>query len=148
MESAGVVRSVYWGRGAPVVPAVIGEGEEEEIAIPQLFMWGNRDKDLPLPATGWARVESLEAGKWSYLRPVPVVIPVTYGVEKGRWFPIEHGIRGVLVERDDLQRVYMLTREATPDFLDATRHERMPVLVQQDNFAWLPSEPVGTFPAP
>ena len=148
MERTGSVRSVYWGKTEPILPAIIGEEVEEvEEEAPQLFLWGNRNKDLKLPETGWARMESLEAGKWSYLRPTPVIIPVTYGVEKGKWFDINHGIRGVLVERAGLQRVYMLTEEATPDFLSVTRHARQPVLIAQNNFPWLPAEPVGTHPA-
>ena len=155
MEKSGNVRSVYWGRSEPVLPALLeaGEGEgdgvevEEESTTPQLFLWGNRNKDLPLPATGWARLESLVAGKWDYLRPTPVVIPVTYGVEKGKWFSITKGIRGVLVERDGLQRVYMLTEEAAPDFMNVTKHPRMPVLIAQETFPWLPGEPNGTLHA-
>jgi hypothetical protein len=144
VERSGQVRSVYWQRGAePILPALVGEDEE----VPQLFLWGNRDKELKLPQTGWARVESIEEGKWSYLRPVPVLIPVTHGVEKGKWFDIHHGIRGLLVERGGHSRVYMLTGEADPDFLSVTKHERMPVLVEQENFPWLPGEPGGTLSA-
>ncbi len=150
MEEVGAVRSVYWGKNEPVLPAIMGEALDGagEDSVPKLFLWGNRNKELPLPPTGWARLESIEAGKWSYLRPVPVVIPVTHGVEKGKWFNISHGIRGLLVERDGLQRVYMLTRESNPDFLEMTRHARMPVLVGKDTIPWLPSDPYGTLFAP
>jgi hypothetical protein len=75
-------------------------------------------------------------------------IPVTHGVEKGKWFDITHGIRGLLVARGDLQRVYMLTEEANPEFLTVTGHERVPVLIEQDEFPRLPSEPIGTQYAP
>src|SRR5437588_530980 len=117
-ERTGQVRSLYWQKAEPVLP-VVEMGEEEE-PLPEtetVMLWGNRDKSAPFPQTGWARVESLEAGKWSHMRPQPVLIPVTHGVEKGNWFEIEHGIRGVMVRKGGDQRVYMLTDEASPEFL-------------------------------
>ncbi len=140
-ERAGQVRSLFWQRGEPLLPVQTDlEGNDEGLA---LVCWGNRDKAAPFPQTGWARIDSITAGKWSYLRPKPVLIPVSYGVEKGRWFPIEQGIRGVLVQRGGQERVYMLTDNASPDFLQATRHERMPVLQGQDSFRWLTGDPFG-----
>lgn len=120
----GVVQSVYW-QPHPVLPALIGD----ELA---LFDWGNREETLKLPKTGWVRAESLEAGKWDYLRPQEVVIPVFQGVEKKVWFTIDHGIRGYLVRRGDVQRVYMLTSAPTAAYLALTGHDRMPALIGQD----------------
>lgn len=146
-ERAGRVRSVYWQRGEPVLPVLANYGEGDGSSGLLLMRWGNRDKAAPFPPTGWARMDSIEAGKWSYLKPRPVLIPASYGVEKGKWFPIKSGIMGVAVQRNGEERVYMLTREATPDFLEVTKHARMPILQGQHTFDWLPGEPVGTFPA-
>ncbi len=148
-ERTGQVKSVYWQRGEPVLPVQTDAEQEDGSPGITLVRWGNRDKAAPFPQTGWARIDSIEAGKWSHLKPRPVVIPVSYGVEKGRWFPIESGIMGVLVERKGEERVYMLTDEATPEFLGVTKHERMPVLQGQDEFNWLDGEPslAGTVPA-
>ncbi len=138
-ERTGEVRSLYWQKGEPVLPVRVesaedgGEGEDEEFIV----RWGNRDKQAPFPQTGWARVDSITNGKWDYLKPEPVLIPVAQGVEKGKWFTIDEGIKGVLVHRGGDQRVYMLTDDATPDFLSVTNHARMPVLQNQTNFAWL-----------
>ena len=123
-QESGVVQSVYW-QPRPVLPARIGD----KLA---LFDWGNREETLKLPKTGWVRTESLEAGKWDYLRPQEVVIPVFQGVEKKVWFTINHGIRGYLVRRGDQQRVYMLTAAPTPEYLALTGHDRMPVLIEQN----------------
>src|SRR5919201_1012704 len=119
-ERTGQVRSVYWQKGEPVLP-VVPEGGED-------------GKDAPFPQTGWARKESLEAGKWNYLRPEPVLIPVTHGVEKGKWFEIKNGIRGVVLHRGNENRVYMITDDANPEYVDVTHHDRMPVLVDQADF--------------
>ena len=122
--ASGVVQSVYW-QARPLLPALVGD----EL---QLFDWGNRDDALKLPKTGWVRAESLEAGKWDYLRPQEIVIPAFQGIEKKVWFSIDHGIRGYLVHRGDQKRVYMLTTAPTPEYKALTGHDRMPVLIEQD----------------
>lgn len=123
-QATGVVETVFW-QARPVLPALV-DGEL------QLFDWGNRDKSIKLPQTGWVRVESLDAGKWNYLKPREIVIPAFQGVEKKIWFGIDHGIRGYLVKRGDLERVYMLTLPPTPEYQTLTGHDRMPALIDQD----------------
>jgi hypothetical protein len=149
-EKDGRVRSLYWQKSDPILP-VIPDGDKGAAALeamtPRIMLWGSRDKDAPFPNTGWARLESIEQGKWRHLRPRPALIPVSFGVEKGRWFTIKHGIAGLIVERDGEERIFMLTRQSNPEFLEATRHERMPVLIEQTDFPWLPGEPGGTISA-
>jgi hypothetical protein len=123
-RATGSVQSVFW-QPRPVLPALV-DGELG------LFDWGNRDEALKLPKTGWVRVESLDAGKWNYLRPKEIVIPAFQGVEKKIWFGIDHGIRGLLVRRGDQQRIYMLTLPPTPEYRSLTGHDRMPALIGQD----------------
>jgi hypothetical protein len=124
-RQSGVVQSVFW-QPRPVLPVQFGDDL-------RLLDWGNRDEGLKLPKTGWVRVESLEAGKWNYLRPREVVIPAFQGVEKKVWFAIDHGIRGYLVQRDGMERVYMLTVPPTPEYRALTGHDRMPALIDQDH---------------
>jgi hypothetical protein len=96
----------------------------------ELVVWGNRDQEQSrLPKTGWAREESLLAGKWQYLRPEVVKIPAQRGHEKQVWFPIPAtGITGLLVADEEQQpHVFMLTRTASPEYEQLTRHDRMPV---------------------
>ncbi|MEQ8210172.1 MAG: hypothetical protein RH917_10095 [Lacipirellulaceae bacterium] len=98
-----------------------------------IMEWGNRGGKTPkLPKTGWCRQESFDAGKWKWLHPEPCIIPANFGLEKGVWFHIEEGIRGIVV-RDQQKRphVYMLTQQASVYYENMTRHERMPVLVDQ-----------------
>src|SRR5437773_12105720 len=85
-ERSGQVRSLYWQKGEPVLPVLYSSEEEEqeqeqEQAGPHedVLRWGNRDKEAPFPKTGWARIDSIESGRWSYLHPQPVLIPVTHG---------------------------------------------------------------------
>ncbi|MCE9546843.1 MAG: hypothetical protein K8T25_15295 [Planctomycetia bacterium] len=96
-----------------------------------IYEWGNRGGKLPkLPKTGWCRDESLKAGKWRWMSPEPVIIPAQFGMEKGIWFVVTEGIRGIVV-RDQAERphVYMLTQNASTYFQNMTKHDRMPVLV-------------------
>ena len=99
----------------------------------RVLEWGNRnDKSSRLPQTGWCRRESLEAGKWAWLKPVTVVIPASYGLEKGVWFPIHEGMKGVVVlDADGQPHVYMLTQAASPSYEQLTKHNRMPCLIGQ-----------------
>jgi hypothetical protein len=147
-EATGEVRSVYWQKGEPVLPVMESEQDEDGAAAePRLLLWGNRDKNKPLPQTGWARMESIEDGKWGYLKPKPVFIPVEYGVEKGKWFGIDKGIAGLVIEKAGEERVYMLTQAADDEFLDVTHHDRMPALIDQDEIGWLSGDPGGTLSA-
>lgn len=123
-RESGVVETVFW-QHRPILPALI-DGQL------RIYDWGNRDESVKLPKTGWLRAESLEAGKWNYLRPQPVLIPAFQGVEKKIWFGIDHGIQGFLVRRGDIQRVYMLTHPPTEEFRLLTGHDRMPALIDQD----------------
>ena len=96
-----------------------------------LVLWGNRDDPLSrLPQTGWAREESVLAGKWRGFQPEPVIILAQRGCEKGVWFPITSGLQGLLVaDEHRTPHVYMLTRAATPEYAALTKHERMPIFV-------------------
>ncbi len=96
-----------------------------------IALWGNRDdKASKLPKTGWSRVESIEQGKWQHMRPEEVEIPCSYGLEKGVWFQISEGMKGILVKDEkDRPHVYMLTQPASHYYEVMTRHDRMPVFI-------------------
>jgi hypothetical protein len=108
-----------------IIPAIV-DGQLD------IYEWGDRSGKAKLPKTGWCKRESLEEGKWRWLNPQPVDIPAIFGLEKGRWFQISQGIRGVLV-RDQTQQphVYMLTELASHYYDVMTGHNRMPVLIEQ-----------------
>jgi hypothetical protein len=99
-----------------------------------IYEWGNRgNKESKLPRTGWCRSESLEAGKWRWLRPELVEIPADFGLEKGVWFQIVEGLRGVVVaDEQERPHVYMLTKPASHYYATMTKHDRMPDLIGQE----------------
>jgi hypothetical protein len=118
-ETEGRVEAFFWDKQA-VLPVNTKDGV-------QLKLWGNKDKELKLPKTGWARSESLAEGKWDYLLPEPVDIPVDSGYEKKTWFDFKTGTKGILVNNNGEERVYMITQEASEEYERETGHDREPV---------------------
>jgi hypothetical protein len=97
-----------------------------------LMRWGNQDRRCPLPLTGWTWKETLETGGWSAWQPEPVDIPANLGFEKGVWFRIREGIRGLLVHGPTQPpHVYMLCEPPTRYYQVMTRGDRMPVLIDE-----------------
>lgn len=98
----------------------------------KLVAWGNRDdSQIKLPKTGWCKIESLDAGKWDWLKPQPAIIPADFGLEKRIWFEILGGIQGLLVyDGHDQPHVYMLTKPADGNYLNLTGHDRMPIFTR------------------
>ena len=122
-EKNGEIIFAYWDK-RPMLPVRKGN----EICF---LDWGNRDDKLPLPKTGWARLESLFEKKWDRFKPKVVLISAVRGCEKKVWFELTADIKAVLVQKDGIERVYMITEAATPEFKDLTKHERMPRLMEK-----------------
>ncbi|MGW8258085.1 MAG: hypothetical protein ACWGMZ_11405 [Thermoguttaceae bacterium] len=99
----------------------------KELAI---YSWGNHDRASALPRTGWCPLENLQDGRWRQFAPEAVEIPAVLGFDRGVWFLIDEGMRGVLV-RDERRKphVYMLTQPASHYYQVMTRSPRMPVLL-------------------
>lgn len=108
----------------PLLPAWFGD----QLGI---FEWGNQARQKSrLPRTGWIKTEALEAGDWRWLNPEPVDIPATLGLERGIWFQIKEGLRGVVVyDEREQPHVYLLTEPASHYYQVMTRSSRMPVLI-------------------
>jgi hypothetical protein len=95
--------------------------------------WGNRRGESRfLPRTGWTWLTTVEEGYWRNLEPVLVDIPATVGLERGVWFRIRQGIRGLLVpDEPGLAVCYMLCEPASHYYQVMTRSNRMPVLIEE-----------------
>jgi hypothetical protein len=99
----------------------------------QVVRWGNgRGKSRFLPRTGWTWLETVEQGGWQGTGAIPVDIPATMGFERGRWYAIREGIRGLLVP-DEKQRavVYMLCEPSSHYYRVMTGSPRMPVFIDE-----------------
>lgn len=118
-KQTGAVEDFFWRR-QPVLPIKTDQGI-------RLKVWGNKDKNLKLPATGWAREESIMDGKWDYLKPEEVLIGAEKGYEKKVWFDLPQGTPGLLVKRNGEERVYMITKPAGKTYQEKTGHDRQPI---------------------
>jgi hypothetical protein len=97
----------------------------------KLVRWGcRRGESRALPCTGWTWLATVEAGGWLPFGAEPVDIPATLALERGVWFAVREGIRGLLVrDEQGVERVYMVCEPATHYFRIMTRSDRMPVLI-------------------
>ncbi len=95
--------------------------------------WGNgRGESRFLPRTGWTWLLTIQEGYWRGLNPIPVDIPASLGLDRGVWYRIRQGIRGLLVpdERGNAV-VYMICEPASHYYQVMTRSNRMPVLIEE-----------------
>ena len=113
--------SRYWS-GEPILPVVHN-------GVLALCRWGNRNETRAYPPSGWAKNESYAAGVWDRYEPTMVTIPLVAGYEKGVWYGIDHGVRGLVVGAGAYQRVYMLTTAADAAYAQLTDHDSMQCLI-------------------
>ena len=93
--------------------------------------WGRRREQAgALPLGGWARLDSIYAGRWDRWFPVPVKIQVKSVMEKdleghSHWFDLTKGqwIQGLVARYRHERRVYVVTIE--PEMAEAV-HDRWP----------------------
>jgi hypothetical protein len=96
-----------------------------------LLPWGRRQRQVGrLPLGGWARLETVYAGRWDRWFPRAVKLPVQGFMERdmeGRshWYELTKGqwIQGLVARDNQEQRLYVVTVE--PEREDAM-HERWP----------------------
>ncbi len=93
--------------------------------------WGRRKQQAgSLPPGGWARLDSIYAGRWDRYFPQPVKIIVSQFMEKdvegvSHWFDVTPGkwIQGLIARHEHEQRIYVVTVE--PEAENAI-HQRWP----------------------
>ncbi len=111
-----------------------------------MLPWGARGAEYALdpvtrektrwkwPQGGWARLESIEAGRWDTWSPRPARIVALAYMEKDtddarHWFDLEPDqfIQGLVAELMGERRIYVVTIPAPPQF--ARIHDRWPRIV-------------------
>jgi len=99
-----------------------------------LLPWGRRKQQGgALPLGGWARLDSIYAGRWDKWFPKPVKLSVKSFMEKdlegqSHWFDLTKGqcIQGLIARDKHEQRLYVVT--VTPELEDAV-HNRWPRII-------------------
>lgn len=98
----------------------------------KLVHWGSKSPESRLPRTGFCKKESLDTGKWQWLRPEPVRVVAVAGWSNGVWYQVRLGMQGVLIyDENEEPHCYIVTQPATHYFKIMTGAERMPLLVRQ-----------------
>jgi hypothetical protein len=99
----------------------------------QIVRWGNgRGQSRFLPRTGWTWLETVQQGGWRHCDPIPVDIPATLGYERGIWYAVRQGMRGLLVpDERGAAVVYMICEPASHYYRIMTGSTRMPVLIDE-----------------
>jgi hypothetical protein len=132
----GLGRRVYERGGEREVQFLLGDAER---VMPvwlngqlRIVRWGTRrGQSRSLPCTAWSWRATFEQGGWGRSAE-PVIIPATMGQDRGVWFHIAQGVRGVVVYDDCGEAVvYVLVEPSTHYYQVMTRSEWMPLLVGQ-----------------
>jgi len=116
---------VYFPNPKALLPVKTRTGDIKTLA------WGRRREQAGmLPLGGWARLDSIYAGRWDRWFPVAVKIPVKSFMEKdleghSHWFDLTRGqwIQGLVARYQQERRVYVVTIE--PELPEAV-HDRWP----------------------
>ena len=99
-----------------------------------LLPWGRRKQQAgELPLGGWARLDSIYAGRWDRWFLIPVKLSIKSFMEKdlegqSHWYDLTTGqyIQGLLARNKNEQRIYVVT--VTPEMSDAV-HDRWPRII-------------------
>jgi hypothetical protein len=87
----------------------------------RIVAWGGQ----PPSRCGLTWLRTLEAGDWQPYEPEAVDIPAAAGLERGVWFRIRQGVRGLLVD----DRAFVLIEPSTHYYRVMTKSRRMPLLI-------------------
>ena len=128
--------TVYFPSPKAALPVIKKSGDIEWVT------WGKRKEENEpyFPNGGWARLDSIKAGKWERFHPTPVMIPVQSFMEKdsekvSHWFDmkLDEVIQGLVTIHNDIARVYVVTTDTPSEF--SFIHDRWPRIIQIINNA-------------
>jgi hypothetical protein len=98
----------------------------------EILTWGSKARRGSLPSGGWISQAEVADGLLANAQPEEVVIPANLGQQKGTWFVIAEGIKGVVIESGSGPVVYMLTEPASNYYRNmAEQTPTMPVFLNQ-----------------
>lgn len=120
---------IYFPNPRAALPVLAGD-TQEALWVP----WGRRREQAGKgPAGGWARLLSVEEGRWDKYGPTRVRIPAARFMEKdeekvSRWFDLEGDqvIEGLVIGAGEEQRVYVIT--TSPPTEHEWVHDRWPLI--------------------
>lgn len=129
IDPSGVAKQIEYPHPRAALPIQVSEGQIKWLR------WGNylEEKEGGFFVGGWARLSSLDAGKWDKLKPEPVDLIVNEFLSrdierKPHWIniPEGHAIKGIIATLNDERRVYVVTTEPPEEY--ANMDERWPLI--------------------
>lgn len=122
---------IYFPNPKAVMPVRLKDGKHELVA------WGRRETQPGfLPRGGWARLDSIYAGKWNQYNPIPVKLDVEAFMEKdsdnnSQWYEIQPGefIQGLIATLGNERRLYVVTEENNKS---QHKNNRWPRIIQEN----------------
>ena len=130
-DKGGKEWKIYFPSPKAALPVLRKNGEIEWVT------WGKRKEEPErfFAPGGWARLDSVQAGKWQRFHPRPVLLPVQSFMEKdherqSHWIDVPAGqlMQGLLATHEDQARVYVVTTDTPAEY--HWIHDRWPRLVQ------------------
>lgn len=99
----------------------------------RIVRWGTRrGEGRVLPYTGWTWRATVEAGRWAPWGAESVEIPATMALERGVWYKVRQGLRGLIVgDERGIPVVYIICEPASHYYEVMTRSRWMPVLIDE-----------------
>lgn len=96
----------------------------------RIMPWGNRRRNVKVPLAWSCELSAIESGSWSHFSPEPVEVPATFGLERGVWYQVPQGIRGVVIhDQHDHPYVYLLLEPASHYYQVMTGYHLEPVFL-------------------
>jgi hypothetical protein len=131
LEPAGKVWKVYFPNPKAALPVALSNGAVEWVK------WGRRkEEEAPFVQGGWARTDSIEAGKWDKYEPQQVLLAAHSFMEKdaakvSHWIDVPQGfaIQALIVQIEADRRLYIVTEETPPEY--SWVHDRWPKLTNR-----------------
>lgn len=132
IEPQGKVWKVYFPNPKAALPVDLGNGAVEWIK------WGRRkEEQAPFVQGGWARIDSIEAGKWDRYKPEQVTLATHKFMEKdaaklSHWIEVPHGlaIQALVVQHNEDKRLYIVTVDTPSEY--SWVHDRWPSLISSN----------------
>jgi hypothetical protein len=129
IEPSGKEWKVYFPNPKAALPVALKDGTIEWVK------WGRRkEEQAPFVQGGWARVDSIEVGKWERYNPQFVILAAQGFMEKdaekvSHWIDVPQGfaIQALVVQNEWDKRLYIVT-EDTPDEYSWV-HDRWPRMI-------------------
>jgi hypothetical protein len=132
IDESGKDWKIYFPNPKAALPVRMSNGKVE------WFKWGRRKEEVNAPKGfvqgGWARIDSVESGKWDKYNPQRVKLAVIAFMEKdadrvSHWIEVPDGaaIDALVVSIEGESRLYVITENTPIAF--AWVHDRWPRLV-------------------